>query len=262
MSEESIRGFDFHCHVDLHPDPVAVIDRCVRERIFVLTVTTTPKAWVQNCMWSDRNSYVHPATGLHPELVGERYAEIDLLEQQISEGRFVGEVGLDGSQQYRKSYDRQKDVFIRVLNTAQKVGGRVLTIHSRGSARDVITMIEEHTDTQRVLCILHWFSGSIAEAGRAIAAGCYFSINHAMLANERGRKLIKSLPINRLLTETDSPFTTVGERKSLPWDVITTTALLADVCGISPTLMNSKMLTNAQQVLRFVGLEMPVIGTT
>lgn len=260
MSEEAIRGFDFHCHVDLHPDPVAVIDRCALEKIFVLAVTTTPKAWAQNCKWADRNNYVHAAAGLHPELVGKRYAEIDLLERQISESRFVGEVGIDGSQRHRKSYERQKAVFIRVLKAAQKAGGRVLTIHSRGSARDVITMIEEHTDPQGVLCILHWFSGSITEANRAVTAGCYFSVNHIMLGHEHGRKLVKSLPINRLLTETDSPFTAVGEHNSLPWDVIATTTFLAAACGISPILMNSKILANAQHVMSFAGLKMPTIG--
>ena len=46
MSEKgSIGGFDFHCHIDLLPDPVAVIDRCARDGIVTLAVTTTPKAW-------------------------------------------------------------------------------------------------------------------------------------------------------------------------------------------------------------------------
>jgi TatD DNase family protein len=261
MSEEgSIRGFDFHCHVDLHPDPVAVVDQCAREKIVVLAVTTTPKAWPQNCKWAGRNGYLHAAAGLHPELVGERYDEADLLERQISESRFLGEVGLDGSQQHRKGYHRQKEVFIRVLDAAQRSGRRVLTIHSRRAARDVITMIEERTDPQRVLCILHWFSGSMAEARRAVATGCFFSVSHTMLGHDRGRKLVRSLPANRLLTETDSPFATIGERKSLPWDVIATAALLAEVCGISPTHMNQILLANARQVLRFVGSELPVTG--
>lgn len=258
--EESIRGFDFHCHVDLHPDPVAVIDRCARERIFVLAMTTTPTAWAQNCKWAGRNRYVHAAAGLHPELVGERFDEIELLEQQISKSRFVGEVGLDGSQQHRKSYGKQKEVFIRVLDATQKLGGRVLSVHSRNSARDVITMVEERTDPLHVFCILHWFSGSIAEARRAVAAGCYFSVSHTMLGHDRGRKLVKSIPANRLLTETDSPFTTIGKRKSLPWDVVGVAALLAEIYGVSPAQMNLTLASNAQQVMRFVKLEMPVMG--
>ena len=255
MSEEAIRGFDFHCHVDLHPDPVAIIDRCVLEKIFVLAVTTTPKAWAQNCIWANRNHYVYAAAGLHPELVGERYAEINLLEHQIHESPFIGEVGLDGSSRHRASYQRQKDVFIRILNAAQKAGKRVLSIHSRSSAPDVISLIQRHTDPQQVLSILHWFSGSMRQIDEAFDVGCYFSVNRAMFDSEHGRSLIKHIPIDRLLTETDLPFTKVEKRNSLPGDVATTAALLANVYEIPASLMNSRLRTNAQRVLRFAGLE-------
>ena len=257
-TESPIRGFDFHCHIDLHPDPVAVIDRCARENIVVLAVTTTPKAWAQNCKWAARNDYILTAAGLHPELVCERYAEANLLEQQINETRFIGEVGLDGSPQYQKSYGKQQEIFGRILDAAQDLGGRVLSIHSRRSVRDVIAMIEERTEPERVLCILHWFSGSVVEARRAAVAGCYFSINQAMLGHERGRKLVKSLPVDRLLTETDSPFTAIGTRKILPWDVITIAEHLSEMWDVSPIQMKLTLLANARQVLRFVGLEVHI----
>ena len=159
MSKEEVRGFDFHCHIDLQSNPVAVIGRCSQERVFVLAVTTTPKAWDQNCIWASKSSYIQTATGLHPELVGERSSEIDLLEQQISQSRFVGEVGLDRNRDNTNSYDKQKEVFARILDTSQKLGGRLLTIHSRSATRDVLQMIKEHTDASHVLCVLHWFSG-------------------------------------------------------------------------------------------------------
>ena len=61
-----IQGFDFHCHVDLHPDPTQVIEDCERKKIFVLAVTTTPKAWPQNQKWTKTSSYIHAAVGLPP----------------------------------------------------------------------------------------------------------------------------------------------------------------------------------------------------
>jgi TatD DNase family protein len=255
--DEEVRGCDFHCHIDLNSNPVAVMDRCSRERVFVLAVTTTPKAWEQNYEWATKNSFIRAATGLHPELVGERYSEIDLLEKQISKSRFVGEVGLDRSKNNTKSYDKQKIVFGRILDTSQKLGGRLLTIHSRSAGRDVVQMIEEHTDSRHVLCVLHWFSGSLAEARKAVDADCYFSINRNMLGHDRGRNLVKNLPTDRLLTETDSPFTMIGNRKSLPWDVIETTETLAEVCGIKPEEMAQTVLANARRVLSFTCTEIP-----
>lgn len=253
-SNGTIRGFDFHCHIDLHPNPAALIERCEKERVVALAVTTTPRAWPQNRLWMQNSPYVHAAVGLHPELVSDRYDEVELLEQRIGECRLVGEVGLDGSPQHRRSYERQKEVFARALVTSQKHGGRVVTIHSRRAARDTISLIERHVDPKSVLCILHWFSGSLAEAGRAADAGCYFSVNSAMLVHDNGRALVRSIAEDRLLTETDSPFTTIGSRKSKPSDAIAVVAELAALFGEKPLETLLRIATNAKRVFRFAGI--------
>ncbi len=203
---ELVNGFDFHCHIDLHPDPVALIADCERQRVAVIAVTTTPRAWPQNNEWMHGKSYVYPAIGLHPELVAARYSEVELLEEGIKNCRLVGEIGLDGSPQHQASLEQQRDVLARALTACTEHGGRIATIHSRRAARDTIALIETHVDPARVICILHWFSGSTAEAHRAIDAGCYFSVNASMLDTQGGRNLVRAIPADRLLTETDAPF--------------------------------------------------------
>ena len=252
----NIRGFDFHCHIDLHPDPVNLIERCDKERVAVLAVTTTPRAWPQNRLWMQNSVYVHAAVGLHPELVNERYAEIELLEERIGECRLVGEVGLDGSPQHRASYEKQKDVFTRALIASQTHRGRVLTIHSRRAARDTISLIDKHTNLKNVICILHWFSGSLAEAGQAVKVGCYFSVNAAMLTNDHGRKLVRSLPADRLLTETDSPFMIIDGRKSSPIDSVDTIVKLAALNKETIDETRKRIAQNAGCVFRFAGIEL------
>lgn len=255
MNEKvSYRGFDFHCHVDLHDDPPSLIARCEMERIAVLTVTTTPMAWEQNKLWMRHSDYVHAAVGLHPELVGERYGELELLESLIGECRLVGEVGLDGSPQHRQSYGKQKDVFSRVLQRSQIHGGRVLTIHSRRAARHVCELIEKHSEPDKVLCILHWFSGTVAESRRAANLGCYFSVNAAMLSSNRGREIIQSIPRDRLLTETDSPFMPINRRKSSPLDSISLLTDLAEFLGEEPSVTRDLVATNARHVFCFAGI--------
>lgn len=249
------RGFDFHCHIDLHPDPPSLIARCEKERIAVLAVTTTPKAWSQNKLWMQHSDYVHAAVGLHPELVGERYGETGLLENLIGECRLVGEVGLDGSPQHRSSYEKQKDVFSRVLRISQLHGGRVLTIHSRRAARDICELIEKYSEPDNVLCILHWFSGSLAESRRAAEVGCYFSVNAAMLKSDRGRSLILDIPSNRLLTETDSPFISIDSRKSSPLDSIGILTDLANLLEEEVIVTRKRVEANARHVFRFAGID-------
>ncbi len=250
-----IRGFDFHCHVDLFPDPAAAIASCERECIVTVAVTTTPRAWIQNRRWTAASRYVHAAAGLHPELAGERHAEIGLLEELISETPFVGEVGLDGSTQHRKTLPAQKDVFVRALAAAQRVGGRVVSIHSRRAAKDVLDCLSEHTTAARVMPILHWFSDSASLARRAAEQGCYFSVNHKMLATDAGRAIVRSLPTECLLTETDAPFTEVDGRKSEPRDVLKTAEALAAARGVSVAEMCQTLRENAGRVFAFAGLD-------
>ncbi len=250
-----VTGFDFHCHIDLFPDPAALVEECDKERILLLAVTTTPLAWTQNRRWAADSQYVHAAVGLHPELVGERHHEIEQLEKILAESPFIGEIGLDGSPKYRESWETQKQVFARTLSAAQRLGGRVASIHSRRATVEVLRCIGEHTTADRVLPILHWFSGAGSLAEQALSLGCYFSVNHHMLVSPSGLKLVRSLPLDRLLTETDAPFTAVNGRKSAPPDVTATAARLASTRDVSSQEMRRILSTNARTVFAFAGID-------
>ena len=248
-------GFDFHCHVDLFPDPAALIAECDRHRIVTLAVTTTPKAWTQNRRWMANSRFVLPALGLHPELAGERHGEIALLEELMEDTPFVGEIGLDGSPQHRQTWNVQKQVFTRALQTAQRLGGRALSIHSRRAAREVLACLGATTTSERVLPILHWFSDSVSIAKMAAEQGCYFSINHRMLAADSATALIRNLPSDRLLTETDAPFTEIDGRKAEPRDVLTTIEMLARLRTVSVAEMSATLSANTSRVFAFAGLD-------
>jgi len=246
------RGFDFHCHVDLHTNPADFIAAREQGQILTLAVTTTPKAWPQNREWASRSTYVHAAVGLHPELIGERHAEVALLEEYIGESRLVGEIGLDGSPQHRATWRTQQAVFARALKRAQSLGGRVLSIHSRRAADEVITSLGEHTTADRVLPILHWFSGSRSAAMKAVAQGCYFSINPGMLDHKAGLALVRGLPLERLLTETDAPFSFQGSQSS-PSDIVANTQRLGAALAVEYSELHDTLSRNAVRVLRYAG---------
>lgn len=251
-------GYDFHCHVDLFHDPVALIAECERNRIVTIAVTTTPKAWAQNRRWTERSGFVVPAVGLHPELACQRRGEIELLARLIAETPFVGEIGLDGSTSHRNTLSVQKEVFCRALQSAQELGARVLSIHSRRAGREVLASLVAHTTPERVLPILHWFSDSIVTAAEAARFGCHFSINHRMLVADAGRTLIKNIPVDRLLTETDAPFTEVENRKSEPRDVTRMVVQLAQLRSLPVEEMKRTITANAQRVLAFAGVSVPL----
>ena len=100
-----------------------------------------------------------------------------------------------------------------------------MTIHSRRAVTDVLDALTRHPDAG--VPILHWFSGTKTELFRAVDMGCWFSVGPAMMLGKRGRDLVSAMPPERLLTETDGPFASVGGRPLGPAEVSQAQDLLA-----------------------------------
>ncbi|CAN7494779.1 TatD family hydrolase [Phenylobacterium sp. LjRoot225] len=240
---------DFHCHLDLYPDHPALVEECERLGVHTLTVTTTPKAWPRNHALASQTRHVRAALGLHPQLVADRSAEVSLWESYLDETRYVGEVGLDAGPRFFRSLDQQKQVFDHVLRTCGRRGGKILTVHSIRAAKGVLDAIEAHLPSSRGRVVLHWFTGSASEARRAVDLGCYFSLNAEMLRNERAKGMIVGLPIERVLTETDGPFTRTGDRPAHPADVAIAINLLADLRGSNREATGRQVTKNLRTLL-------------
>jgi TatD DNase family protein len=241
---------DFHCHLDLFPDPVSAIKEADEAGVYTLTVTTTPRAWPRNLELTRESGRVRAALGLHPQLVSECAAEIALWEDYLPQASYIGEVGLDAGPKYYRSLDLQREVFTRILVKCAESGGKILTVHSVRSATAVLDLIESHLPPPKGQVVLHWFTGSKSEARRAAELGCYFSINAQMLRTDRGRDLIASLPCDRILTETDGPFTKVGGRPSSPSDVAITIGAVASLRSIAVDDLTEAIRSNLRALLR------------
>ncbi|MGG5143406.1 Qat anti-phage system TatD family nuclease QatD [Alcaligenes ammonioxydans] len=240
---------DFHCHLDLYPDHAAAVQDAEASGVFTLAVTTTPRAWPRNHELAQRTKHVRAALGLHPQLVAERENEIELWDRYLAETRYVGEVGLDAGPRFFKSLDAQKRVFQHVLQRCAQAGDKIITVHSIRSAKMVLDLVEAHLPSERGRIVLHWFTGTKSEAKRALDLGCYFSINAAMLGNERHASMVECIPLERMLTETDGPFTRTGERPSQPVDVALVVKLLSQLRRMSPEETAKAIRDNLRTIL-------------
>lgn len=240
---------DFHCHLDLYPDHSAAVERCEREGVFTLAVTTTPRAWPRNHELASSTRHVRAALGLHPQLVADRAHEIGLWEELLPRTRYVGEVGLDAGPRFYKSFEKQKEIFARVLSRCAAAGNKIVTTHSVRATKAVLDMIEQYMPPARGRTVLHWFTGTAAEARRAVDLGCYFSVNAEMLANEKRTMLTRSLPLDRVLTETDGPFTLTDARPSVPSDVRIAVEGLARLHGMPAAEMAATIMQNLKSLL-------------
>ena len=212
MSKHKYSLVDFHCHLDLYPDfDQSVIENDILE-IHTLTVTTTPRAWARNKELADSSSYLRAALGLHPQLVGERAHERELWKKYLPDARYVGEIGLDAGKRFYRSFERQVEIFEYILTECALAGGKILTVHSIRSAPKVLDLIEDKLGGSDCKVVLHWFTGSAKQAARAAEIGCYFSVNFEMLKKQEHLDMLSKIPLNRILTETDGPFTGPGQR--------------------------------------------------
>lgn len=244
------RWVDFHCHVDLYPDHVGVIEECDRLRVATLAVTTTPKAWRRNHELAACSEHVRVALGLHPQLIAERSDELVQFERLLEQSRYVGEVGLDAGPRFYSSFADQERAFARILAVCAEQGGKILSVHSVRAVGKVLGHLEGNLPPERGRAVLHWFTGTAAEAKRAAELGCYFSINAEMLKSAKHRSLISKLPRDRLLTETDGPFVLIGDRVARPKDVAGTAAALAGALAMTPIDVEALVLRNLVNLTR------------
>ena len=249
---------DFHCHLDLYPNAREVFAQAVERNMFTWLVTTSPRAFsaTSKVLGGHENVLITP--GLHPEIVHERYAELDTLIEQIKYISAVGEVGLDGSKRFKHSFDAQREVFTAVVAQCASVGGRVLSIHSRQAVREVLATLDDHPGFGTA--VLHWFTGTAAELKSASDMGCWFSVGPAALNSASGKALAKKLPRDRVVPESDGPFAQVNGATVMPWSSGQTAGLLAQAWDVPAGEVARTLELNARQLIGLIHGESPLVS--
>lgn len=246
MSAETIRLIDAHCHVDLYPDYAALIEETETARIYTIAVTNTPSVFRHCLALTEGKRFIRTALGLHPQLVRERHHELALISDLLGQTKYIGEVGLDFVTEDDEERALQRRVFANILERCADVGNKVLTIHSRRAANEVVDMIGSSYPGK---IILHWYSGSPKVLERAVAYGFYFSINTSMISSAKGRQIVKQIPRERLLTESDGPFVKASGRPARPSDMVRVIERLSDMFVIDRIQAANSIYNNFRRML-------------
>lgn len=246
---------DTHCHVDLMSSPGEAVRRRDLAGIHTIAVTTLPSFFQPLLLFLRESQFVRAGLGFHPELVGRAgKEEASLFVELLHLTRYVGEVGLDYQSSDEQVRREQRKVFHGIVAACDKVGGKILTVHSRRAAKDVV---DAFGASFRGKYILHWFSGSRRVLEGALANGAYISVNAAMLRSEQGRKICLETPIDRVLLETDAPFVRrkapEADESGESYDVGAigeTASGLAALYQIAPEELAQQLRSNLQALLR------------
>ncbi len=204
---------DTHFHLDLVDKPEVLADQIEKSCIYTIAVTNSPSVFQFTEKIALGKKYLRAALGLHPELAFQRSHEIDKFIELSILTKYIGEIGLDNFNKAKEDYHAQKKVFEKIIDTCATQKGKILTIHSRKAEGDVLNIIGPNFPGK---IILHWYSGNIGNLERAVEYGCYFSINYSMTISAAGKNKIIRIPDDRILIETDGPFTEYKSSPSTP----------------------------------------------
>lgn len=204
---------DTHFHLDLCHNPEDMVMQIESAKVYTIAVTNAPSVFFYTQKISKDSKFVRAALGLHPELAAQRKNEIDQFIQLVADTKYIGEIGLDNQNKTTEDYSIQKEIFQKILTTCADKKEKILTVHSRKASTDVVSMIGNNFPGK---VILHWYSGGIKDLETAIKNGLYFSINYPMTISESGKKIIDRIPNERILVETDGPFTSFDSKAFNP----------------------------------------------
>lgn len=193
---------DTHCHFDMMPNP----ERYIREREdagdIVIGMTNLPSHFQMGIDHAKMFRHIRLSLGMHPLLAEEGQKEMSLFRRYIDETSYIGEIGLDFSREGYSTKEMQIDILHDVLSLLRGKK-KIISVHSRRAEKELLELLTEY-DIKNV--IFHWYSGSVGLIDKILERGCYFSVNEAMCLSKNGQAILKKLPKERILTETDAPY--------------------------------------------------------
>lgn len=207
---------DTHAHMDMpefDEDRAQAIERAATLGVTkIINIGIDAPSSAASIKLASENKGFYAAVGIHPnsadDVKDKDWAEIERLALN-SHVKAIGETGLDYYRDYAGK-ETQQELFLKHLNLATKLCLPVV-IHSRNAGEDTLNILskwaaDNPSDEERG--VLHCFNGSIELAKRYIDMGFLIAIG-AYITYPSAKNLtsvIKDLPINKLLVETDCPF--------------------------------------------------------
>ncbi|WP_033418044.1 TatD family hydrolase [Cytophaga aurantiaca] len=193
---------DTHCHIDMYNNPLQLANECEQLGIITIGMTNLPSHFELGIKHLITFKRVRLALGMHPLQAESHKKEFPSFIRNISKTSYIGEIGLDFSKEGIATKNIQLDTFNKILYEL-KGKRKILSIHSRKAEKEVLRLLIENNIKS---AIFHWYSGPLTLIDEIVKAGFYFSINTAMIKSKSGQEIIKRIPLNHLLTESDGPF--------------------------------------------------------
>lgn len=234
---------DSHCHLDYDPmaaDLEGTLRRAQNQGVdlFLTICTDLSKISVVTSL-AESDERIFASVGVHPHEAEKIDKDVNILNLLIEAARHprvvgFGETGLDYYYAHSPK-DEQKKAFEAHIKAALQAD-LPLIVHTRDAEEDTIELLKT-VGQGRVRGLIHCFTGSEKLRDQALNLGFYISISGIITFQKAAslRDIVKDIPLNRLLVETDAPFLAPEPYRGKPNEpayVVETAKKLAELKGI------------------------------
>jgi TatD DNase family protein len=265
---------DTHAHLNFHAfdeDREEVTKRSIDGGVYIINAGTNyfnSKKAIEIASSFDKGAYA--AVGLHPSILNKRLIkkgtenEDDSLEEDFDKEKYlelaknknvvaIGEVGLDywykpkGTAKKILFKKKQKEVFLQNIDIAKELD-LPLIIHCRVAHNDLWEIIK-NIDIKGAL---HCFTGSVEDLERYLSKGLYIGLN-GIIFNFESEEVIKRIPLDKILVETDCPYLTppaFKDQRNEPLFIKEVIKEISRIKGLSFKEVEEKTTLNAKELFK------------
>jgi len=247
-----------HLHLDQYKEDLPrVLERAERGKISrILTLGTDLSSSLDSVKLANRFQNIYAAVGIHPTDVNHfssgDVSEIKKLAKNEEKVVAIGEIGLDLYWQ-EVPLSNQLIILGKMIDLADELSLPVV-VHNREAQQDMQDFFDKY-NVKSLKGVMHSFSGNSKDAQFYLNRDLNISFTGVItFKNFKNHSLVKSIPLDRLLLETDSPFLAPepyrGKRNE-PAYVKYVAKQLSEIFHISLKEICQKTFTNAHQLFRW-----------
>ncbi len=243
-----IQYIDVHAHMNeeiFDKDRDKILKECEEKGIFIINCSGEPKG-NKNSLKLLKYKNVNLCLGIYPiqaaEMIDvEFFKELKFIEENKKSIIGLGEVGLD-FYWIKDEAKRQLEIerFKEIIWFANK-NRLPLNVHSRNAEKETIAILSKMA---HVPVVLHAFGGDVELAKMGAAEGFYFSIAPIIVRSKKHQRLVEALPIQNILTETDSPYLGPSRERNDPRNISLVIEKIAEIKEMETEEVRKQILKN------------------